>query len=222
MAKQASDQIKQDIEEAILMGDYPDGYKLDEMALSQKYAVSRTPIREALRLLSTSGLVTLIPNRGAFVRFPTFAEIVEMFEVMAEMEALAARLAARRISDEQIDLLKMACERCALAEKSGEHRTYFDENERFHHLIYEASGNSYLAKEATALFRLLQPIRRIQLQARGRLSQSMDEHAAIRDAIIKGDGDLAANLLRSHIVIQGEKFNDLIAGYKAAGLGKSA
>ncbi|MEM8838757.1 MAG: GntR family transcriptional regulator [Pseudomonadota bacterium] len=214
--------ISRDLEDAILTGDYPDGYKLDETCLSEKYAVSRTPVREALRMLSSTGLVDLVPNRGAFVKLPTIAEIVEMFEVMAELEALAARLAARRATSEQLQALEEAHRSCARAREAADPNTYFSENERFHQMIYEASGNSYLQREAQALFRLLQPIRRIQLQARGRLSQSMDEHGAILTSLISGDGEEAARLLRSHIIIQGEKFNDVLAGITRAGLSKTA
>lgn len=214
MTTRTADTIKTDIENAILTGAFADGERLDEMRLSEKHDVSRTPVREALQMLAASGLVELIPHRGAFVRFPSVREIVEMFEVMGELESLAARLAARRITDIKMAELNAACEACMLAEKAQDHAKYYAENERFHHFIYEASGNQFLISEATRLYRRLQPIRRLQLQARGRLSQSMNEHAAIRDAIAKGDGESAANLLRQHIVIQGEKFNDLVASYK--------
>lgn len=217
MAKRTADYIKADIEEAILIGDYAEGDRLDEMRLSEKYEVSRTPVREALQILSTSGLVQLIPHRGAFVRFPSFEEIVEMFEVMGELESMAARLAARRITKTQLQALNAACAACSQAESEEDADSYFSENEEFHHLIYDASSNSFLAGEAKRLYRRLQPIRRLQLQARGRLSQSMAEHIAIRDAINAGDGNKAGNLLRGHVIIQGEKFNDLIAGYKTRG-----
>lgn len=213
MSRRPADIIKSDLEEAILMGEFADGDRLDEASLSEKHNVSRTPVREALQMLASSGLVELVPHRGAFVRFPSFQEIVEMFEVMGELESLAARLAARRITDQQLQKLNSACQSCIHAEKTQNHVAYFRENEHFHHLIYEASGNSFLISEANRLYRRLQPIRRAQLQARGRLAQSMNEHRSIFNAIASGEGEKAADILRSHIVIQGEKFNDLIAAY---------
>ena len=214
MTKRSADIIKEYLEEAILLGEFSNGDRLDEVRLSEKHEVSRTPIREALLMLAASGLVDLIPNRGAFVRFPSIREIVEMFEVMGELESLAAKLAAKRITDKQMAALNQACQACAQAQHDQDQALYYKQNERFHHLIYEASANSFLIGEAKKLYRRLHPIRRMQLQARGRLAQSMDEHTAIRNAIASGDGDLAGRLLRNHILIQGEKFNDLLVAYE--------
>lgn len=215
MSKQTVDIIKEDIEEAILLGEFSNGDRLDEVRLSEKHNVSRTPIREALRLLAALGLVELIPNRGAFVRFPSIREIVEMFEVMGELESLAAKLAARRITDEQMASLNQACDACAQAQEAQDHQVYYQQNERFHHLIYKASANTFLIGEAKKLYRRLHPIRRMQLQARGRLEQSMNEHIAIRNAIANGNGEMAAQLLREHVLIQGEKFSDLLVSFEA-------
>ncbi len=102
------DHVREELEQAILTGAYDDGARLDENSLSTRFAVSRTPIREALQMLAASGLVELIARRGAFVRHPGFVELLEMFEVMAELEALCGRLAARRLTDTALDSLKQA------------------------------------------------------------------------------------------------------------------
>ena len=100
MEKRRADTIADELEELIFDGTFPDGERLDEVRLAEHFGVSRTPLREALQRLARSGLVELIPRRGAFVRQPGPVELLEMFEVMAEVEAVCGRLAARRISDE--------------------------------------------------------------------------------------------------------------------------
>src|SRR5262245_12112967 len=98
MSSRSAEEIRENIEQRIVEGEFEDGQRLDEVSLAKRFGVSRTPLREALRMLGGSGLVELIPRRGAFVRHPGIVELVEMFEVMAELEALCGRLAARRIS----------------------------------------------------------------------------------------------------------------------------
>ena len=110
--------------------------------------------------------------------------------------------------------------------EKGDADEYYRENERFHHVLYHASGNSFLAAEASKLHKRLQPFRRLQLRVRGRLRQSMQEHRDVQDAVRKGDAERAARALRRHISIQGENLNDLMANFtkhhlarKSAGLG---
>lgn len=215
MSGRAADHIREKLEQAILTGSYVDGTRLDELRLAEQFEVSRTPIREALQMLAASSLVELIPRRGAFVRHPGFIELVEMFEVMAEFECLCGRLAARRMTDSLLAGLKAAESDCVSALDSGDAETYYRANERFHLLIYEASGNSYLTSETKRLHRRLQPFRRLQLRARGRMRQSMDEHSAILSALEAGDAETTGRTLRDHVAIQGEKFQDLMAGYHA-------
>jgi len=222
MSNRIADSIREQLEQMIVTGQFADGERLDEIKLSEKFKVSRTPLREAFQALSASGLVELIPHRGAFIRHPSFVELVEMFDVMAELEAACGTRAVRRITDEQlVDMHKtiVDCEK-ALATENGDE--YYLANEMFHHLIYEASGNSFLASQATQLHKRLKPFRRMQLRARGRLPQSMSEHHKIVAAIESGNPELAASTLREHVAIQGEKFHDLMASYNPKVMAKSA
>lgn len=214
MEQRRSDSIAEDLQEQIFNGTFSDGDRLDEVRLAQQYGVSRTPLREALQRLALSGLVELIPRRGAFVRQPGPIELMEMFEVMAEIEAVCGRLAAIRISEQALADLRDANEKCEAAVDRHDIDTYYDENERFHLIIYEQSGNSFLASEATDLHRRLKPFRRTQLRLRGRMPQSMSEHRAILDALEHGASEAAANALRGHVAIQGEKFHSLITSLK--------
>ncbi|WP_306153036.1 GntR family transcriptional regulator [Roseovarius sp. MMSF_3281] len=216
MEKRRADIIAEQLEERIFDGTYQDGDRLDEVRLAEHFGVSRTPLREALQRLARSGLVELVARRGAFVRQPGPVELMEMFEVMAEFEAVCGRLAARRISDEALADLHDANEKCQAAVEANDPDSYYAENERFHAIIYRESGNGFLAKETGTLHRRLQPFRRQQLRLRGRMAQSMGEHRAILEALEKGDAEAAATALRGHVAIQGEKFYSLIATLKSA------
>ncbi len=216
MTKRRADNIAEQLEELIFDGTFSDGDRLDEVRLSEQFGVSRTPLREALQRLALSGLVELIPRRGAFVRQPGPIELMEMFEVMAEMEAVCGRLAALRISDQALEDLRDANTKCHDAVDGSNPDAYYHENERFHRIIYEESGNSFLAQEAYKLHKRLKPFRRQQLRFRGRLQQSMGEHEAILQALSDGCQDAAANALRDHVAVQGEKFQRLMATLKAA------
>ena len=214
MGSRSVDKIRESLEQLIIEGDFKDGDRLDEVRLATKFGVSRTPLREAVRLLAGSGLVELIPRRGAFVRHPGIVELVEMFEVMAELEALCGRLAARRISPGELAELSVAARACEQVLEKGDPDDYYHRNEEFHFLIYKAAGNSFLTSEAGRLHRRLRPFRRMQLRAQGRIRQSMVEHTEILNALEKGDSAASEAALRSHVIVQGEKFHDLLASYE--------
>lgn len=202
----------------IVAGQLANGERLDEARLAERFGCSRTPLREALQGLAASGLVQLVARRGAFVRHPGFEEMVEMFEVMAELEAMCGRLAARRVTGEVLAALRGTETACAAAVAAGDTDRYYAENERFHLLLYAASGNGFLAAEAARLHRRLQPFRRMQLQVRDRMAQSLDEHREVIAALEAGDGAAAARALRDHVAVQGGKFNDLVASYRLSPL----
>lgn len=214
MTERMADTIRAALEEMIVTGQFADGERLDEQRLAEHFDVSRTPLREAFQQLAASGLVVLEARRGAFVRQPAFEEMVEMFEVMAELEALCAGLAARRVSEPVLLAIARTVEACEEAVARGDSDGYYTQNERFHHLIYDASGNRFLAAEAARLHRRLQAYRRMQLQLRGRMGQSLAEHRAILNALRAGDGAAAAEALRGHVAVQGARFNDLMATWR--------
>ena len=207
--------IRDALEQEIVTGGVPAGQRLDEQALADRFGVSRTPVREAINQLVSAGLVEQVPNRGAFVRQIGLAELVEMFEVMAELEGMAGRLAARRASSAAAERLQGALDACAAAARSGDTDAYYYENERFHQAIYEACGNGFLAAEAQRLHRRLKAHRRLQLRVAHRMNQSLAEHERIVAAILAGDGPAAERELRAHIAVQGERFADLVASLGA-------
>ncbi len=221
MERKRSDRIADELEGLIFDGTFPDGARLDEVMLAERFDVSRTPIREALHRLTLSGLVEQLPRRGVFVRQPGPVELIEMFEVMAELEAACARLAATRISDAALDKLAEINARCKEAVAAQDADAYYRENESFHALIYAQSGNGFLEGEALRLQRRLQPFRRTQLRLRGRLRQSMAEHEAVLAALCDADGAQAAEIMRAHVAVQGEKFHHLLASLKPAAAANS-
>ncbi|MCY1665882.1 GntR family transcriptional regulator [Rhizobium sp. SL86] len=203
--------IYERLETMIAEGHFKDGERLDETMLAQEFGVSRTPLREALRQLTANGLTETFPNRGTFVRRPDFVRIVEMFEVMAEMEAWCARLAATRATAAQLLLLRHAASRCEAALQENDSRAYYAHNETFHRLIYEASGNGFLAEETSAMQGRLKAFRQAQLFVPDRLARSMQEHRMILKALEAQDAPAVERLVRDHVRIQSTTYQEFRA-----------
>ena len=207
----ASERLREAIEEEIATGRLLPGAHLDELDLAARFGVSRTPVREALSLLVGEGLVENRPRRGAVVAQLTPHRLIEMFEVMAELEAMCARLAARRMSDADLAAIEAAHEECRGAATARDADAYFYANERFHFALYRAGHNEFLFEQSAGLQRKLRPYRRLQLRVRNRLQKSFDEHQGILDALRRGDADAAVENVRSHVIVQGERFADLVS-----------
>lgn len=217
MKQSRTDTIRDLIEQEIVMGHFAPGQRLDEVSLAAQFGVSRTPVRESLRQLAATELVQIKPHRGAFVKVVPLHEMLSMFEVMSELEGMCARLAARRRTDSQlaeIDAAREACEATLVGDADPD--DYYYANERFHVLIYEASGNPFLARTAKSLQTRLKPFRRLQLRVPGRLATSSAEHAAVVDAIREGDAAKAERLAEAHVTVQGDGFSDFLAATNGA------
>jgi DNA-binding GntR family transcriptional regulator len=206
-----SEHLRERIEELIATGRFAPGMRLDETELAARFKVSRTPLREALFQLASMGIVATQPRRGAIVAQITPQRLVEMFEVMAELEAMCGRLAARRMSAAEHKALLAVHKACEKASAGPDPDAYYYQNEQFHYAIYAASHNAFLIEQTIVLHRRLRPYRRLQLRVRNRVPASFREHQAIVDALLAGDEILAAHCLRQHILVQGERFADLIA-----------
>ncbi|QDL91438.1 GntR family transcriptional regulator [Paroceanicella profunda] len=211
--------LRDRLEEEILTGVFHPGDRLEEKALAERFGVSRTPIREALFQMAASGLVEHRPRRGTIVAELGPHRLVEMFEVMAELEAMSARLAARRATAENLAAIRAAHAACGAARAGAAEdggALYYYSNETFHDAIRLAARHVFLLEQARALHRRLRPYRRLQLRALGRMEASHAEHDAIVLAIAAGEGARAGELMRGHIAIQGERFADLLASLEAA------
>ena len=211
MNKRRSESLREALEELIAVGELAPGTHLDETELAARFGVSRTPIREALIQLASEGVIDIRPRRGAIVAQASPARLVEMFEVMAELEAMCARLAARRMTPADHLALSDAHHACEAARDAVDPDDYYYRNETFHRTIYAASRNQFLIEEAERLHRRLRPYRRLQLRVRDRVATSYSEHDAIVQALHAGDADRSAQLAREHVLVQGQRFADLIA-----------
>lgn len=215
-ARMNAQQIRQTLENEIVDGRFVPGEKLDPEALAAEFFCSRTPIREALQALEASGLVRVEPKRGTFVTELSLEELTERFEVMAELEAMCARLAASRATIQELDMIRAAQIACEQAADTGDSDAYYHRNTAFHQAIYTASGNRFLESEALRLQTMLQPYRRRQLQLRGRMMRSLEEHGGIVTAIAAGDAEGAGSAMNAHVIIQGNRFHELIASLRIA------
>ncbi|HEY9095755.1 MAG TPA: GntR family transcriptional regulator [Hydrogenophaga sp.] len=203
--------VRDQLEDDIVNGRMRPGEQVQIEALMARFAVSRTPVREALQQLEISGLVEVLPKRGTFVAKVGIAALVHMFEVMAELEAMCARLAARRAPEDTLAGIRDALEACEREAISNDANAYYYENERFHGLIYQACGNPFLVQQTQALKNRLKPYRRLQLRMRNRIQQSLNEHREIVRAMEAGDAEAAAMAARDHVLIQGQRFSDFVS-----------
>lgn len=204
-------ELKHVLEQEIVTGDLPPGTRLDEMSLAERFGVSRTPVRQALHELSSIGLVDVRPRRGAVVAAIGLKDLLDMFEVMAELEGLCGTLAARRATvDEQAEL-KAVHARSEAAAAANDPDGYYAINVDFHETIYRASHNRFLAEQTRQIRNRLAPYRRLQLRQANRLAESFAEHAAITDAVCRRDDKTAGQLLRGHVTTQSGSFTDFVA-----------
>jgi len=198
--------LRLQIADEIISGVLEPGTSLDEQELASRFGVSRTPVREALRQLSASGLVNVRPHRGAVVALPTPAQLNEMFEVMAELEALCAGFAARNMTVPERRDLEGLHEALRVLVHDGDPLRYHEANEAFHAAIYTGSHNAYLA-ELTLLTRMrVAPFRRAQFRVPSRLASSYQEHDQVVQAILRGDRLAATEAMRAHIGIVRDAF----------------
>jgi DNA-binding GntR family transcriptional regulator len=187
------------------------GASLDEATLARRFGASRTPVREALRELAASGLVELRPHRAPIVATVDEGRVAEMFEVMSDLEALCAARAAAAMTVEQRSQLEAHHRDMGEAVRRGEVTSYRSGNVAFHALIYDGARNSYLREITLATRARLGPYRGAQLEAPQRLSASYAEHEAIVRAIVRGEADRAATLMRRHLAITRETLASLTA-----------
>lgn len=198
--------LRLQIADEIVSGALEPGSPLDEQELAARFGVSRTPVREAIRQLSASGLVSVRPHRGAVVALPTPDQLNDMFEAMAELEALCAGMAARNMTIVERRRLESVHNELRSLVQKGDPGRYHEMNEAFHALIYAGSHNGYLAEMTLMTRARVAPFRRAQFRAWGRLGGSYQEHDRIVQAILRGDHAGAVEAMRAHIGIVRDAF----------------
>ena len=198
------ERIRIAIEAEILSGARPPGSPIDEKALAVSFSASRTPVREALMLLSAQGLVHIAPRSGIYVRRPSAAELAALLEALCEIKATLARLAARRVTPDVAAALKLALEASSRRAAAKDSKGYLGANSDLHERIYEGSSNPVLVDHARGVRKRLAAFRLHSFNQPGRLQASDREHHRIVEAICQGDGETAAAAMREHISLGGE------------------
>ena len=198
------EQLVRAISDLIISGDLQPGAKLDEGGLASRFQVSRTPVREALRQLCAMGLVERPPNRSAFVTNVSDVFLSSMFEAMAELEAICARLSAERMTTQEREELESLHRESFDIVKTGASEDYAAFNTEFHSRLYSGAHNAHIQETVLQTRARLAPFRRAQFRLEGRLQHSWDEHEGIVSAILNRDGAAASCAAYSHVSIVGD------------------
>lgn len=204
--------LRRQLADAIITGELRPGSRLDEQELAQQYGLSRTPVREALRQLAAIGLAEHRPHRGVIVAAMSEARLRQTFELMADLESLCAKYAAQRMTAPERRALETLHQRSAVLVRDGDPSDYDDLNTQFHTLIYRGSHNAALEDTVLAVRQRLAPYRRGQFRLLGRLSHSYAEHDRVVEAILRGEGEVAAQAMHAHVATVSDASADYVAG----------
>jgi DNA-binding GntR family transcriptional regulator len=194
-----AERVREALAQDIIRGRRRPGSALEEEALARDFGVSRTPVREALRLLAASGLVLHRPRRGAEVAMLSDRALDQIFALMADLEALCAGHAAQAMTTAERAALGRAHGAMAAHVRAGDIVAYAEANDRFHAAIYAGTHNPYLTELTLEVRRRAQPYRRAQFESLGRLAASHHEHGGIVEAILQGSRRRAEDTMRLHI-----------------------
>jgi DNA-binding GntR family transcriptional regulator len=210
------DQAYASLKQAIMSADiyaHRDEIRLDERQLSQALGVSRTPIREAMTLLEQEGFLRTVPRRGVFIVRKTKKQIIEMIEMWAALESMAARLATLNASDADIGALRHMFDEFRNSTPTEHIDEYSDANIAFHQAIIALSGSHLMGKTIENLFIHVRAIRRITISQRDRAERSIVDHMRIIEALERRDTELAERLVRQHsldLAAHVEKYGDFL------------
>ncbi|KZB68825.1 MULTISPECIES: GntR family transcriptional regulator [Thalassospira] len=207
-------QLCQALEDDIVKGKLPPGQRLEEPLLAKRFGVSRTPVREALQLLTATELAEKIPNRGVYVSLATPERLTAMFESMAELEGMCGRLAAKRMTSGERHNLEKIHHDLAQTVRHGDSDNYETLNRAFHNALYRGTHNDVLVDVTLSVRRRVAPFRRVQFQSLARLASSHEEHQGIVDAILRGDVKAAEELLYGHIMSVHDISQDYLASLR--------
>jgi DNA-binding GntR family transcriptional regulator len=187
------------IRDLIVQGRLPPGERLNERVLCEQLGISRTPLREAIKLLATEGLVDLLPNRGAIVSRIDAARLAETLHVMGALEGLAGELACRHASPERIARIRALHQKMLTRYERGDLEGYFQYNQAIHLEIVEASGNAILANAYRQLNANVRRARYMANLSSERWSEAVREHEAILAALEARDVQKLKRLLQDHL-----------------------
>jgi DNA-binding GntR family transcriptional regulator len=203
-------QVVELIKEMIESGELRLGQKIDEITLAESFGVSRTPIREALRILNNQGVIDLVPHKGAFVRQFSIKEIDDMFQVMSILEGMCAELAAAKMTTadfKRVERLHKDLERYYEAKN---HKAYNATNSKLHSLIQEIAGNAAINEVIAGLRQKVLLFRFRQLYEPERFKKSIQEHRKLLDALEKRDPKKAKAVMKAHLLAQSKALINIL------------
>jgi DNA-binding GntR family transcriptional regulator len=192
-------QVVETLREMIVETQLVPGERIDEKNLCQVFGISRTPLREALKVLASEGLVDLLPNRSSRVTPLTQENVGELFEVLSWLDFQAGQLAARRATEKDIAALRNIHERMMRHHRAGERVSYFRLNRELHTKIVEVAGNSVLSGIYANLMAQAQRARFIAIQSQDHWDRGVQEHEAIIEVLAASDGPRLGQLLMEHV-----------------------
>lgn len=187
------------VRELIVDGDLPPGIKIPEKELCERFGVSRTPLREALKVLASEGLVTLTPNRGAAASLITIEDLEEVFPVMGALEALAGELACQQMTAREIASVRSLHDRMMEHYRQEQLKPYFQLNQSIHEAILAGSRNNSLITMYRSLAGRVRRARYFANMSRSRWAQAAEEHEEIIAALEARNGALLAGILKRHL-----------------------
>lgn len=188
------------LREDILAGTYERDEELKEKTIGDELGVSRTPVREALRQLELEGLVTIVPNKGAYVVGISEEDIRDIYEIRARLEGLCAKRAAEHITAEQIAELEENIFLVDFHAGKGNYSQVLELDNKFHEILYAASKSKMLKHELSAFHHYVERVRRITLSMPERAVNSNEEHKKIVEALKSHDGTKAEALATTHML----------------------
>lgn len=206
----ASDKLIEQLKHEIFSGLLKPGDQLEEADLAERFGVSRTPIREAIRSMVECGLLETRPRKGAIVRVLTAKELNDLFEVAAELEGMACRLASDSLTQSSKKAIQDGLDQCHSAVEADDIPAYATANLAFHSAIHKASGNDWLVDQLEQIEARINVYRLMPYEIVGRLEKSLQEHKEISDAIFANDGLRANSLMRDHMMLQGSRLPSLL------------
>ncbi len=207
------DEVFLTLRDLILKGDLKPGDRLMEIHLADKLGVSRTPVREAIRLLEREGLAVTIPRRGAHVARMTEKDLSDVLEVREVLDELAVEKACRNITDEIIDRLMLSMEEFKKAVAADDPKTIVEADEGFHHIIYEAADNPRLMSIVDNLKEQMYRFRFEYVKKEKNYDKLIEEHTALIDGLKKGDVSFVKDAMHTHLENQVDAVRRIIRSY---------
>ena len=198
------EKILETIRDAILKGTLKPGERVSEPELAERFGISRTPIREAFRQLESEGYLEVMPRKGAVVASLSERDVVEFYSIKSILEGHAARIAAERMSERDLERLETINAKLEQIATEGDIKTFFRVHNEFHELFIKASGNDKLTELINQLVLKFNRLRLASLAQPGRMAISVQEHRKIIEAFRNHDGDKAENLVRHTATIGAE------------------